>query len=81
MSYVWKIVQEKTENHVTHATKAQHFFGLQVEDIRISDIFYKIHKFLRTSWASIITTTPINFLIAGHKYNLYKTPIATKLKL
>ena len=41
------------------------FFWFQVGDIKISDIFYKIQKFLRTSWAPIITTIGINFLMAG----------------
>ena len=35
-----------------------------VEDINISDIFYKIPKFLRTPWALIITTNGLSFLMA-----------------
>ena len=46
-------------------TKHNIFFGFQVGDIKISDKFYKIQKFLRTSWAPIITTNGINFLMAG----------------
>ena len=41
------------------------FFWFQVRDIKISDKFYKIQKFLRTSFAPIITTNGINFLMAG----------------
>ena len=33
--------------------------------MKISDIFYKIQKFLRISWTPIITTNGINFLMAG----------------
>ena len=43
-------------------------FGFKSE---ISDIFYKIQKFLRTSWAQIITTNGINFLMAGPLYKLH----------
>ena len=39
-------------------------FWFQVGEIKISEIFYKIQKFLRTSWAPIITTNGINFLMA-----------------
>ena len=42
---------------------------VQVGDIKISDIFYKIQKFLRTEWAPIITTNGIKFLMAGHFQN------------
>ena len=54
----------------TFAKKAPDFFGLPVENIKISDIIYKIQNFIGTSRASIITTTPINFLIAGDIYRL-----------
>ena len=46
-------------------TKHNIFFWFQVRDIKISDKFYEIQKFLRTSWAPIITTNGINFLMAG----------------
>jgi hypothetical protein len=49
----------------TFTIKHNTFFGFNVGDIKISDIFYKIKKFLRTSWAPIITTNGINFLMAG----------------
>ena len=65
MSNVWKIFQEKLENNQTHTKKAQIFLWFPVEDINISDIFYQIQKFLGASWASIITTNGINFLMAG----------------
>ena len=45
--------------------KAWSFLLCPVKDINISDIFYKIQKFLAASWASIITTNGINFLMAG----------------
>ena len=41
------------------------FFWFQVGDNKISEICYNIQNFLRTSWAPIITTNGINFLIAG----------------
>ena len=55
----------------TFTNKAQHFFWFQVGDIKISDIFYKIQKFRRTSLAPIITSNGINFLMAGpfHKFS------------
>ena len=46
-------------------TKHIILFWFQVGDNKISDVFYKIQKFLRTSWAPIITTNGINFLMAG----------------
>ena len=48
----------------TFKNKAQLFFWFQAGDIKISDIFYKIQKFLQTEWAPIITTKGINFLMA-----------------
>ena len=57
--------QDEMVNEKTFTKKAQPFFWFQVGDIKISDIFYKIQKFLRTSWAPIITTNGINFLMAG----------------
>ena len=41
------------------------FLLCPVKDINISDIFYRIQKFLTASWDSIITTNVINFLMAG----------------
>ena len=46
-------------------TKHIILFWFQVGYIKISDIFYKIQKFLRMSGAPIITTNGINFLMAG----------------
>ena len=46
-------------------TKHNIFFWLQVGDIKISDIFYKVQKLLRMPWAPIITTNGMNFLMAG----------------
>ena len=48
------------------------FFWFQVGDFKISDIFYKIQKFLWTSLAIIITTNGINYLMAGPFGNLPK---------
>ena len=53
------MVHEKTSTN-----KAQYYFWFQVGDIKISDIFYKIQKFVTTSWAPKITTNGINFLMA-----------------
>ena len=41
--------QDKMVTEKTFTKKAQHFFWFQVGDIKISEIFYKIQKFLRTS--------------------------------
>ena len=60
-----KFVEKFQDEMVTEKTftkKAHNIFGFQVGDIKISDIFYKIQKFLRTAWAPIITTNGINFL-------------------
>ena len=76
---MWKIHQEKIENHETLAKKHR-FFWFPVEDINISDIIYKIQKFLGTQWASIITTSPINLLIAG-PLACYLDPFPCKLHL
>ena len=46
-------------------TKHIILFWFEVIDIKIPDIFYKIEKFLKTSWAPIITINGINFLMAG----------------
>ena len=58
--FQYEMVTEKT-----FTKKAQHSFWFQVGDIKISDILYKIQKFIRSSWAPIITTNGINFLMAG----------------
>ena len=70
--YIWR--RRKKLNCFTSLTilfyirklfkKIPYFCWLLMVDIRTSDIFYKIQNFLRTSIASIITTTFINFLIA-----------------
>ena len=65
MSNVWNIFQEKIENNPTLTKKAWEFLGFPVKYINISDIFYQIQNFLSASWASIITTNGINFLMAG----------------
>ena len=41
--------------------QTQHVFWFPVKDIKISDIFYKIQKFLKISWATIIMTYGIHF--------------------
>ena len=57
--------QDEMVTEKTFTKKAPIFFWFQVGDIKISDIFYKIQKFLRPSCAPIITTNGINFLMAG----------------
>ena len=49
----------------TFTNKAKKKKWFQVRDIKISDIFYKIQKFLKTSCAPIITTNGIKFLMTG----------------
>ena len=63
--FVGKKIQDEMVHEKTSTNKAQYFFWFQVGDIKILDIVYKIQKFLRTSWAPIITTNGINFLMAG----------------
>ena len=43
--------------------KANTLFWFPVKDIRISDNFYKIQNFLRTSWVSVITRKDLLHLI------------------
>ena len=52
------------KHHKNICKKATNFVVLLVEDIKISDIFFKIQNFLGTALASIITTTPANLLIS-----------------
>ena len=66
MSNVWNIFKKKKlDNNQTLTKKESTFLWCPVEDINISDIFYQIQKFRRASWASIIRTNDINFLMAG----------------
>ena len=65
MSNVWNKVQEQTRTNKIRKSKSQTIFCMAVKRIKISDIFYKIQKFLKTLLASIIATNGINFLIAG----------------
>ena len=65
MSHLWKTFQGEMVHGKTYANKAHNFFWFPVWDIEISDIFYKIQKFIRISWAPIITTNGIHFLMAG----------------
>ena len=73
MSIVWNIYQEKLKNNQTLTKEAWRFLWCPVKDFNISDIFHQIQKFLRASYASIITTNGINFLMAGlfKKKNIY----------
>ena len=48
-----------------HLQKAHNLFWFPVKEIKISDIFYKIQKFLGISWTPIIITSGTNFLMAG----------------
>ena len=54
MSHLWKKVQDEMIGEKTLTKKAQTSFWFQVKDIKIPDMFYKILKFLGTSWASVI---------------------------
>ena len=60
ISSVWKICQNKMGSNKTPLKSMKFCWGL-IEDINISDLFYKIQKFLRPPWALIITTNGINF--------------------
>ena len=54
MSHLRKTVQDEMEDAKTFTKKALTLFWFPVNDIKILDIFYKILKFLGTSWASVI---------------------------
>ena len=54
MSHLWKKVQDEMVDLKTFTKKALTLFWFPVKDIKISDIFYKILKFLGPSWASEI---------------------------
>ena len=65
MSNVWNVFQEKLKNNQILTKKTCQILWYPVKAINISDMFYQIQNFLRASWASIITTNGINFLMAG----------------
>ena len=54
MPHLWKKVQDEIVDEKTLTKKAKTLFWFPVKDIKISDIFYKILKFLGPLWASII---------------------------
>ena len=54
MSHLWKKVQVEMIDAKTFTKKAVTLFWFPVKDINIPDIFYKIQKFLGTSWALVI---------------------------
>ena len=63
LSHVWKRVQDEMADEKTFAKKAQTFFWFPVKDIKIPDIFFKIQKFIRASWASVIAHKGLLHLI------------------
>ena len=54
MSHLWKTVQDEMVDEKPFTKEAYTLFWFPVKDIMIPDIFYKILKFLGTSWASVI---------------------------
>ena len=54
MSHLWKKVQDEMVYEKTFTKKAYTLLWFPVTDIKIPEIFYKILKFLGTSWASVI---------------------------
>ena len=56
------MVHEKTLEKKAHT-----LFWFPVKDIKIADNFYKIQKFLRLSWASVIMHTDLLHLIIWMK--------------
>ena len=63
MSHLWKQVQDEMVDAKKLQKKALTLFWFPVKDIKISDNFYKIEKFLRLSWASAITHKDLLHLI------------------
>ena len=63
MSRLWKKVQNEMVDEKTLTKKALTLFWFPVKDIKIPDIFYKIKKFLRTPWASVIAHKDLRDLI------------------
>ena len=59
-----KRVQDEIADEKTFAKKAQTFFWFPVKDIKISDIFSKIQKIIRASWASVIAHKDLLHLIS-----------------
>ena len=47
----------------TFAKTAQLFYWFPVKDSKIPDIFFKIQKFIRASWASVIAHKDLLHLI------------------
>ena len=56
LSHLWKQFQDEIVHQKTFAKKHLICFWHLVEDIKISNIFYKILNFLGTQWVLIITT-------------------------
>ena len=56
---------KKTENNRTLPKKSMKVFFMASSQRYQYFIFYQIQHFLRASWASLITTNGINFLMAG----------------
>ena len=57
---------KKKQRITEHLKKSTYFFlKFQVEDIAISDTFYKIQNILGTSWSLIITTCLIKLERTG----------------
>ena len=54
MSHLWKKVEDEIVDAKTFTKKTLALFWFPVKDINMPDIFYKIRKFLGTSWASVI---------------------------
>ena len=52
MSHLWKKVHEEMVDEKNLNIKAKTLFWFLVKDTMIPDNFYKILKFLGTSWAS-----------------------------
>ena len=56
-------IMRKKGNYKTHAKKSISLFLIPVKDIKIPDIFFKIQKFIRASWASVIAHKVLLHLI------------------
>ena len=54
MTHFWKKVENQLVDEKTFTKKSKNIFLFSLKDIKIPDIFYKILKFLGTSWALVI---------------------------
>ena len=65
---MWKLFQEEKQESKKNQRKTQLFAWFPFEDVKSSDIFFKIQNVLRTTLTLIITTSHKNFLMASKRF-------------